>query len=132
MSSRNLQHVFNPVVTVTLREDGRYRVQFDWSDSYQYAFDTDTESELSESEAFPECDLVCAAVDSWVTDRHPIIIPPADSRVREHILLAHEREALVWLVEEFGGVTEGERRQALESALQALDPEPIDISDTVL
>ena len=60
------RHQFTPIVTVTLREDGRYEVEFDWTDSYQGGY-TGDDIDLDYK---PESEAVIDAVDQWI-NRQP-------------------------------------------------------------
>jgi len=66
--SDGLLHQFTPIVSVLLREDGRYDAEFDWGDAHWDSFESDDQNGLDPED--PRVLAACAAVDKWVTE-HP-------------------------------------------------------------
>lgn len=62
---------FLPIVTLTMREDGRWGMDFDWSSSA-----TD-ESYGPGGEEFDQCSQACDAVDDWVHKQPTKFVIPA-------------------------------------------------------
>lgn len=71
-----VKHQFTPIATVTRREDGRFDVVVDWSDSYQGGY-TDDNPDPDHPEGVAACD----AIDAWIkTQAKAFIIPAKENR----------------------------------------------------
>lgn len=61
------QYVFTPIVNIELREDGLLQVDLDWSDSYQYRYDTVTgEDNAGNHGDGDDEEAICLALDRAV------------------------------------------------------------------
>lgn len=60
--------IYTPIVAVTRREDGRYTVEFDWADAFQYAHYKGDDFYETDPRAAELIDAACVAVDAWVRE----------------------------------------------------------------
>lgn len=58
-----IQHRFQPIVTMTRRDDGRFDVEVDWSGSQIDDFDSTRNTEASHDEASAKASF---ALDDWI------------------------------------------------------------------
>lgn len=67
-------HQFTPIVSVTLREDGRYDWEVDWGGAYFGSYDLTNDDVPEDGDAAVRA---IAAVDAWVATLVPKTIIPA-------------------------------------------------------
>lgn len=74
-----VEHLFQPIVTMRRRPDGRWDMAVDWSDSYLYGVDVRPGSDcqpIHETDA-PASAAACAALDAWTQTMVKTCIVPA-------------------------------------------------------
>ena len=72
--------IFQPIVSVVEREDGRFDIEIDWADSYSHTFDG-VEDEVYESEPGTLGQKAADALDQWLQNqpKHFVIAPREES-----------------------------------------------------
>lgn len=75
-------HTFQPTVIVTPREDGRYDVEFDWSDAYIGGHDPETEHEADEEH--PDREHAVSAIDRLRLSLPATYVTPAAIEIVTH------------------------------------------------